>query len=94
MRFDDVFICYKETDTNGERTEDSVLAEEIYNALTSKGYKVFFSKISLENKLGNDYEPIIFIINNVGYVFMLIYDRYGWYIIDRQVLASNNTGRR
>lgn len=56
----DVFICYKETDTNGERTEDSVLAEEIYNALTSKGYKVFFSKISLENKLGNAYEPIIF----------------------------------
>ncbi len=56
----DVFICYKETDAYGKRTEDSVLAEEIFNVLTSKGYKVFFSKISLENKLGNAYEPIIF----------------------------------
>ena len=27
----DVFICYKETDINGERTEDSVLAQEIYD---------------------------------------------------------------
>ena len=25
----DVFICYKEKDENGERTEDSVIAQEI-----------------------------------------------------------------
>ena len=56
----DVFICYKETDANGNRTEDSVLAQDIYNDLTNKGFKVFFSRITLEDKLGKDYEPCIF----------------------------------
>ena len=56
----DVFICYKETDINGERTEDSVLAQEIYDDLEQKGIKTFFARISLEDKLGKDYEPYIF----------------------------------
>lgn len=56
----DVFICYKETDAVGNRTEDSVLAFDIYKNLTKEGYKVFYSKISLEDKLGSEYEPYIF----------------------------------
>lgn len=56
----DIFICYKETDDYGKRTRDSVLANEIYIELTKKGYKVFFSKISLQGKLGTSYEPCIF----------------------------------
>ena len=56
----DIFICYKETDESGERTEDSVLAQEIYKLLVDEGYKVFFSKITLEGKIGNEYEPIIY----------------------------------
>ena len=56
----DIFICYKETDKNGERTKDSVLAQEIYDELTEKDYKVFFSRITLEDKLGVKYEPYIF----------------------------------
>ena len=43
----DVFICYKETDAVGNRTEDSVLAFDIYKNLTKEGYKVFYSKITL-----------------------------------------------
>ena len=38
----DVFICYKETDNNGRRTQDSVLATELYHELTKEGFKVFF----------------------------------------------------
>ena len=30
----DVFICYKETDENGKRTQDSVIANDIYHQLT------------------------------------------------------------
>ena len=30
----DVFICYKETDNSGRRTEDSVLAHDLYRELT------------------------------------------------------------
>lgn len=62
----DVFICYKETD-NGVRTEDSILAEEIYNRLTNEGMKVFFARETLKNKLGREFEPYIFsAINTAG----------------------------
>ena len=56
----DIFICYKETDENGDRTIDSAIAQDVYNALTEKGYRVFFARISLEDKLGQEYEPFIF----------------------------------
>ncbi|MCR4615690.1 MAG: TIR domain-containing protein, partial [Clostridiales bacterium] len=55
-----MFICYKETDANGRRTPDSVLATELYHELTKEGFKVFFSRITLEDKLGTAYEPYIF----------------------------------
>ncbi len=54
----DVFICYKESDYNGNRTEDSVLAHEIYDMLSNQGYKVFFAPKSIG--LGQTYEPVIF----------------------------------
>lgn len=56
----DVFICYKETDDKGERTHDSVIAEDIYEKLTEQGFKVFFARITLEDKLGQEYEPYIY----------------------------------
>ena len=56
----DVFICYKETDESGRRTHDSVLAQDLYSQLTREGLKVFFSRITLEDKLGTAYEPYIF----------------------------------
>lgn len=56
----DIFICYKETDEAGRRTQDSVIAHDIYDRLTANGYKVFFARITLEGKLGQEYEPIIF----------------------------------
>lgn len=69
----DVFICYKETDDDTkERTIDSVLAENIYEELTNKGYKVFFSRITLEDKLGTDYEPYIFAGLNTAKVMLVI----------------------
>lgn len=68
----DVFICYKETDENGQRTIDSVIAQDLYSALTQKGYKVFFSKITLETKLGEMYEPYIFAALNSAKVMLVI----------------------
>ena len=57
----DVFICYKETDDEtGERTKDSVLAEDIFNELEKQNIRVFFSRISLEEHLGENYEPFIY----------------------------------
>lgn len=56
----DIFICYKEGDGAGGRTQSSVLAQDIYEHLTNKGYKAFFARKTLESKIGSDYEPIIF----------------------------------
>ncbi len=68
----DVFICYKETDENGNRTKDSVIANDIYYRLTKEGYKVFFAAISLEDKLGKEYEPYIFAALNSAKVMLAL----------------------
>lgn len=68
----DVFICYKETDSLGNRTQDSVYAQDIYTALTKEGYKVFFAKITLEDKLGSAYEPYIFAALNSAKVMLVV----------------------
>ena len=68
----DVFICYKESDERGNRTQDSVYAQEIYDALTKEGYKVFFSRITLEDKLGSAFEPYIFAALNSAKVMLVI----------------------
>lgn len=56
----DIFISYKETDVNGNRTKDSIEAQKLYEKLTEAGYKVFFSRITLEDKVGTEYEPYIY----------------------------------
>lgn len=66
----DIFICYKETDEHGERTIDSVLAQDIYKELTNEGYRVFFSRITLEDKLGSQYEPYIFAALNSAKIML------------------------
>lgn len=68
----DVFICYKETDANGRRTPDSVLANDLYHQLTNEGFKVFFSRITLEDKIGTAYEPYIFAALNSAKVMVVL----------------------
>lgn len=68
----DMFICYKESDNSGKRTIDSVLAQDIYTNLTNEGYKVFFSRITLEDKLGQEYEPYIFAALHSARVMLVV----------------------
>ena len=68
----DVFICYKETDASGRRTPDSVLATDLYHQLTQEGFKVFFARITLEDKLGTAYEPYIFAALNSAKVMVVL----------------------
>lgn len=75
----DIFICYKETDENGERTIDSVIAQDIYNELSNEGYRVFFARISLEDKLGTAYEPYIFAALNSAKVMLAIGTDYYYF---------------
>ena len=68
----DVFICYKENDSAGRRTPDSVLANDLYHQLTREGFKVFFARITLEDKLGTAYEPYIFAALNSAKVMVVL----------------------
>ena len=75
----DVFICYKETDETGSRTEDSVLAQDIYDSLTGKGLKVFFARITLEDKLGQQYEPYIYAALHSAKVMLAVGTQFDYY---------------
>ena len=68
----DVFICYKETDENGNRTQDSVIVNDIYHQLTQEGFKVFYAAITLEDKVGQEYEPYIFAALNSAKVMLVV----------------------
>ena len=68
----DVFICYKESDENGNRTRDSLLAQDIYYQLAEQGRKVFFSRITLEDMVGTQYEPYIFAALNSAKVMIVV----------------------
>ncbi|MDE5834477.1 MAG: toll/interleukin-1 receptor domain-containing protein, partial [Ruminococcus sp.] len=61
----DVFICYKETDENGNRSADALLAEKLYSELTRQNIKVFFAPVNLKGKLGTElYHYIYSAINS------------------------------
>lgn len=75
----DIFICYKETAENVDRTIDSVLAQDIYEAVTEKGYRTFFAKITLEDKLGQEYEPYIFAALNSAKIMLVVGTDYEYF---------------
>lgn len=68
----DVFNCYKESEDDGSRTRDSLYAQDIYYQLTEQGRRVFFSRITLEDKAGTEYEPYIFAALNSARVMILV----------------------
>jgi len=69
----DVFICYKETDPKGQRTVDSMIAQNIYDTLTERGYRVFFARVTLvEDALGKEYEPFIFAALNSAPIMLAL----------------------
>ena len=68
----DVFISFKAEDAAGRRTRDSVLAQEIYEQLTAKGLRVFYSRISLQNVSGQEFEPHIFAALHSARIMILV----------------------
>lgn len=70
----DVFICFKAEHEDRTRTKGSVLAQDIYEQLTGKGLKVFFSRITLEDKLSQEYEPYIFSALHSARVMLVVAD--------------------
>lgn len=66
----DIFLSFKKTEINSnKRTDDCILANDIYNDL-SKKYKVFYSEKTL--KAGTNFEPTIFRALQSAKVFILV----------------------
>ncbi len=55
----DCFICVKISAENGEKTEDSKDADNIYHLLQRRGHKPFYSDYEIRNKKGAEYEAHI-----------------------------------
>lgn len=77
----DIFISYKDSDYQNriERTKDSIAAQDLYIHLTGKGYRVFFSRESLRDKVGEKYEPYIFNALSTAKV-MIVYGSSSEYV--------------
>ena len=56
----DVFISFKSTDEDGSPTKERGVARRIYDELKKRGIKTFFSEITLRDRLGEEFEPIIY----------------------------------
>ncbi len=71
----DVFISYKaQDDATGQATEDSRIASEIYERLSSLGnLNVFYARVTLnEERAGLAYEPFIYAALNTAKVMILV----------------------
>ena len=51
----------------------------MYDALTDKGYKVFFARITLEDKLGQEFEPYIFSALNSAKIMLAVGTKYEYF---------------
>ena len=70
----DVFLCFKDSDKENhiERTDDSIEVANLYTYLSGKGYRVFFSRETLRDKVAEKYEPYIYNALNTASV-MIVY---------------------
>ena len=72
----EIFICFKNTDQNGNHTQDRQLAMDIYNEFSGK-YNIFFSEKTLKNIKSNyrEYEPNIYYGLYTDKIMLLICSR-------------------
>lgn len=52
----DVFICYVENDEQGRRTQDSIIAQDLYNKLQGCNINTFYQRISASDLVENNLE--------------------------------------
>jgi len=55
----DVFISFKNSDEDGHATKDSAIAKNLYEFLSGKGLRVFFSNVELEYTGKAQYSKVI-----------------------------------
>ena len=55
----EIFITFKNTDEEGNVTNDFYVAEQLYKALTDTGFKTFFSPVTIHNYGASAYKKFI-----------------------------------
>ena len=55
------------------------MAQDIYDMLTANKYRVFFARVTLEDKLGVAYEPYIFAALNSARIMLAVGTDYEYY---------------
>jgi hypothetical protein len=99
----DIFISFKHLDSKGNKTRDSLIAEELFHYLRRSGLKVFFSNLSLET-LGRsqfrqmidnalDHSKILIVVGTTKGNIESKWVRYEWESFDTDILSGvNETG--
>lgn len=92
----EVFIAYVETDAQGRRTADSIVAEELYHKLEVSKIQVFYERISASDLADDDLEQTLYqsfyrskIVLLVGCEpdnFSAILEEYGNELFDKNIL--------
>lgn len=68
----DIVICYKRTDGENGITKDTLVARDIYEILTEKGYNVFLAEKNLQFMAGFEFEPVIYNAIRTSKVMLVI----------------------
>lgn len=70
----DVFISFKATDEDGNKTQSNTDARKLFYILEKKGIKTFYSEITLQDVVGEDYEPYIYNALKTAKLMVLVAD--------------------
>lgn len=83
----EVFLCYLESDEQGRRCRDSVIAQDLYNKLENAKIRTFYQRISAAaltesdfetaNTIAFDYAKVIAVIATTPENFQKLIEKYG-----------------
>lgn len=92
----DVYICYIDNDENGRRTKDSIISQDIYRKFEAKKINTFYSRITADGLVGDDFEKISFsalikskilvIVGTTKTYFEKLYEKYKDFFTDKIVI--------
>ena len=92
----EVYICYTESDAQGRRTKDSIIAGELYQKLESKKIHTFYERRSAPALIGDDlqaanyqaiyYAKIILVVGTSAVYFEHLLSKYNKYFSDKTVI--------
>lgn len=92
----DVMICYIENDSNGRRTKDSLIAQELYQKLKATKINAFYERVSASDAIGDEIEQlrymaiynakVVIIVGTSAENFNAVLEKYGKYFSDKVVV--------